>query len=172
MHGMRRWKRLALLGGLTVALGCASTGTTTGSDPQPDPRADASGRKAELAIEAAGAPALEAVYFDTDSPLLRLDARERLKRYAEAIRRHPEWGVITIEGHCDERGSEEYNLALGEKRAAAVARYLIDLGVPADRLARKTYGEARPAAQGSDERAWNLNRRAELEKGKRDSAMR
>ena len=71
-------------------------------------------------------------------------------------------GVITIEGHCDERGSEEYNLALGERRASGVKRYLVDLGVPASRLRTVSFGEAKPAVVGHDESAWRYNRRAEF----------
>jgi peptidoglycan-associated lipoprotein len=68
--------------------------------------------------------------------------------------------VITIEGHCDERGTPEYNLALGERRAAAARDYLVSIGVAADRLQTVSYGKEFPFATGSDESAWSLNRRA------------
>jgi peptidoglycan-associated lipoprotein len=69
---------------------------------------------------------------------------------------------IQIEGHCDEQGSSEYNLALGEKRAKAAQSYLVTLGYPADRIATISYGKERPADQGHDEAAWAKNRRDEL----------
>ena len=69
---------------------------------------------------------------------------------------------VTIEGHCDERGSEEYNVALGERRADAVRRYLLDLGVDGSQISVVSYGEARPAVNGTGETAWQLNRRAQF----------
>ena len=84
---------------------------------------------------------------------------------AAAIKSNEGWGTVTVEGHCDERGSEEYNLALGDRRANAVRRYLIDLGVPASRLRTVSFGEARPAVPGHDENAWRYNRRAEFKSG-------
>jgi peptidoglycan-associated lipoprotein len=71
-------------------------------------------------------------------------------------------GTVTIEGHCDERGSEEYNLALGDRRASGVKQYLVDLGVPASRLRTVSFGEAKPAVVGHDESAWRYNRRSEF----------
>jgi peptidoglycan-associated lipoprotein len=105
------------------------------------------------------------VYFELDSAVLPEEGRESLKMEAQKIQSNPDWKVVTIEGHCDERGSEEYNLALGERRADAVKQYLSDLGVPDDRLETRSYGEMKPAAFGHDEQAWSENRRAELEIG-------
>lgn len=105
---------------------------------------------------------LKTVYFDFDKSDIRPDAREALKRNAEMINEGD--GTITIEGHCDERGSTEYNLALGERRASAVKRYLVDLGVPSSRLRTVSFGEDRPAVQGHDESAWRYNRRADFVK--------
>ncbi len=99
------------------------------------------------------------VYFDFDKSELREDARERLARNAEWLRSHPEFEV-TLEGHCDERGTNEYNLALGERRAAAARDYIVSLGVPANRLRTITYGEERPQCTASDESCWAKNRRA------------
>ncbi len=75
---------------------------------------------------------------------------------------HPEWKTITLEGHTDERGTEEYNLALGERRANAVMQYLVDLGVPTGRMITVSFGEGSPAVQGHDESAWRWNRRVEF----------
>ena len=106
---------------------------------------------------------LEPVYFDTDEARLRIEARGLLKSYAKSIVDQPEWGVITIDGHCDERGSDQYNQVLGRSRAAAVKRYLLEMGVPPARVAIRTFGAARPAVLGHDESAWSYNRRSEFQ---------
>jgi peptidoglycan-associated lipoprotein len=151
-----------------AATGCASTSTGVEATP------DANGAKApqEVTIQPASAPSLEPVYFGMDQAVLRASARASLETRAVAIRQHPEWGVVTIQGHCDERGSNEYNLALGERRAGAVKRYLVDLGVPASRLETVTYGESRPAVSGHNETAWRYNRRSELASEALQSANR
>jgi peptidoglycan-associated lipoprotein len=154
--------------GALVALGCASTSTVTESAPAEN----AMKAPPEVAIQPASAPKLEPVYFDTDQWVLRTDARASLKARAEAIRQHPEWGVITIQGHCDERGTDEYNIALGDRRAAAVKRYLVDLGVAESRFETATYGEDRPAVSGHDETAWRYNRRSEFARDALQSANR
>lgn len=106
--------------------------------------------------------ALDAIYFDYDRSTLRPDAVSTLKNHADSIRDFPTWALVTIEGHCDERGSEEYNLALGDRRADAVKRYLVTLGIPGDRIRTVSYGELKPSVQGHDEGAWRYNRRAEF----------
>jgi peptidoglycan-associated lipoprotein len=174
MNPTTRLFPIACLGALLVTLGCAS------ATKSPDPArakvdrmpAASTEPEAEFAPREPGAATLEPIYFETDRALVREDARETLKRHALAIQQHAEWGVVTIEGHCDERGSDEYNLALGDRRAAAVARYLSDLGVPSSRFQTRTYGEARPAVAGHDETAWRQNRRAELQSEAYDSARR
>jgi peptidoglycan-associated lipoprotein len=105
---------------------------------------------------------LEPVYFDYDRSTIRPKAADKLKSHAEMIRGFPDWAYVTIQGHCDERGTEEYNLALGDRRADAVKRYLVTLGVPESRLRTVSYGELRPAVEGHDESAWSRNRRAEF----------
>lgn len=105
---------------------------------------------------------LASIYFDFDSSDIRGDARPTLRSNAQAIQNNQEWRTIVLEGHTDERGSEEYNLALGERRAEAAARYLTDLGVPASRLQVVSFGESAPAVQGHDESAWRWNRRVEF----------
>jgi peptidoglycan-associated lipoprotein len=105
---------------------------------------------------------LGSVYFDYDSASIRGDARTTLKANSQAIVSHSEWKTITLEGHTDERGSEEYNLALGERRANAAKQYLVDLGVPSGRMTTVSFGEASPAVQGHDESAWRWNRRVEF----------
>ncbi|HEY5657601.1 MAG TPA: peptidoglycan-associated lipoprotein Pal [Myxococcota bacterium] len=104
------------------------------------------------------------MYFDFDRFDIRADARPVLRANADAIGKAS--GVVTIEGHCDERGSSEYNLALGERRANAVKRYLVDLGVSSSKLRTVSFGEERPAVQGHDESAWRYNRRADFAAGR------
>ena len=155
---------MACLASLPMTLGCVSSGSSAPAarvvNPTPVAR---SAPKAELVLPETVTAEIGAVYFDTDQSLLREGTRATLRRYALAIQQHSEWGVVTIEGHCDERGSEEYNVALGGRRAAAVVGYLTDLGVPAARLETRTYGEMRPAVPGHNEAAWRQNRRTELE---------
>jgi peptidoglycan-associated lipoprotein len=104
---------------------------------------------------------LEKVFFEYDAYTLTPQTREILARNAEWLRQNPA-AKLTIEGHCDERGSDEYNLALGQRRADAVKSYLLSLGIAAERLSDISYGEERPAVAGSDESAWSQNRRAEF----------
>jgi peptidoglycan-associated lipoprotein len=105
---------------------------------------------------------LGAVYFDFDRYDIRADAKPTLRANADAILADSGGGTVTVEGHCDERGSEEYNLALGDRRASGVKRYLVDLGVPSSRLRTVSFGEAKPAVVGHDESAWRYNRRSEF----------
>jgi peptidoglycan-associated lipoprotein len=101
---------------------------------------------------------LSTIYFDFDMSALRPDAKDGLKSNAGVLRSNPSLAVV-IEGNCDERGSEEYNLALGMRRAEAAKRYLMDLGIEAARLSTISYGEERPAEPGSSEASWAKNRR-------------
>jgi peptidoglycan-associated lipoprotein len=102
---------------------------------------------------------LKPVFFEYDAADLLPDAQQTLNQNAALLKQHGTW-VITIEGHCDERGTAEYNLALGERRAVAARTYLVSLGVPADRLHIVTYGKEFPFDPGHDEAAWAKNRRA------------
>jgi len=99
------------------------------------------------------------IYFEYNESTLRWDSQEELKLKAEWLRNHPEYTTL-IEGHCDERGSEEYNLALGERRAETVKSYLIDLGVSEMRMRTVSYGEEQPLDKTNNEEAWAKNRRA------------
>lgn len=104
---------------------------------------------------------LAAIYFDFDKYNLRDDARDVLRRNAALLEQNQNL-KITIEGHCDERGTVEYNLALGERRAKSVRDYLASMGVSSSRLEVVSYGKERPAVIGHDENAWSKNRRAEF----------
>jgi peptidoglycan-associated lipoprotein len=98
------------------------------------------------------------VYFDLDESSIREDARGPLQKNAEWMKR---WAStrVTVEGHCDERGTAEYNLALGERRASAVKDYLVSLGVAADRVAVVSKGKESPFCSESNESCWQQNRR-------------
>jgi peptidoglycan-associated lipoprotein len=106
---------------------------------------------------------LKPVFFDFDSSSLRPDALSALRTNADLIRQVPNV-IIQIAGHCDERGTQEYNLALGERRALAVRSHLIKLGVSGDRMITISYGEEFPRALGHNEEAWAQNRRCEFNK--------
>ena len=99
------------------------------------------------------------VFFDTDQSTIREDGRATLGKQAEWLKKYTNY-QITVEGHCDERGTREYNLALGERRANAARQYLIAQGIPAARIKTISFGKERPDPVGSDEAAWARNRRA------------
>jgi peptidoglycan-associated lipoprotein len=101
------------------------------------------------------------IYFDFDKSDIKDEYRDIIQAHAEYLASHPDVS-ITLEGHCDERGTREYNIALGERRANAVQRMLTLQGVAASQIRVVSYGEERPAALGHDEDAWALNRRAEF----------
>jgi peptidoglycan-associated lipoprotein len=143
---------------LGVGTGCALFG---GGDEEAAPAATGGemtsrGTESEIPQQTNLAP----VYFDFDMSNIRDDQKPTLQQNATAI--NGMTSTIVIEGHCDERGSEEYNLALGERRASAVKQYLVDSGVDGGRLETVSFGESSPAVQGSDESAWKWNRRAEF----------
>ncbi len=152
---------LALLGGLALA-GCASKAPKQlPPDPGPAttsnaPQGPVPGSQAEFVFTMNGA---DTVYFDTDRYNIDSEDAAALAAQAQWLMRYPAKRA-TIEGHCDERGTREYNLALGERRANAAKTYLASLGVDAARLTTVSLGKERPAAMGSDEASWAKNRRA------------
>ena len=99
------------------------------------------------------------VFFNYDSAELDADAQELLQDQVAWLKQYSDVSVI-IEGHCDERGTREYNLALGEKRAQSVKNYIISLGISSDRISTISYGKERPAVVGSNDGAWAQNRRS------------
>ena len=179
----RRWIAIAMTMILTSALmmvSCAKEQVQGETDPQPqdttavaDKTGDAS-RQAEqqeeqerlraareAALKAAAVFSSENIHFDFDSTVLTVQAREILNKKGEYLGANSDIRV-TIEGHCDERGTSAYNMALGERRADAVKNYLIHIGTSAERLNTVSYGEEKPIAQGQDESAWAKNRRAQF----------
>ena len=98
-------------------------------------------------------------YFDYDKADIRSDARDALSQTAQFLRSYPQVKVV-LEGHCDERGSTEYNLALGDRRASAAKQFMVSLGIPADRMETVSYGKERPFCTASNEACYQQNRRA------------
>jgi peptidoglycan-associated lipoprotein len=163
--------RLAAFGAALalVAFGCTTTSdetdtTDTGSEFQ-----QADQEEVEVVVEEVDevtvsdqvALDLQTVYFDFDQANIRSDARPVLRANGDQMRRSTT--AVRIEGHCDERGSEEYNLALGERRAISVKQYLENLGADAQHMRSISYGEAKPAVAGHTEDAWRYNRRVEFQ---------
>jgi len=156
-----RFKLLGLMAALALLAGCPSPDTTTADTdtggtmaPPPEPAQPMMSAQEDLVINVG-----DRVFFDFDKSDLRPDAIETLNRQASWLGTNG--GVtVTIEGHCDERGTREYNLALGERRAAAAKQYLESTGVDGGRMDTVSYGKERPAVLGSNEAAWAQNRRA------------
>ncbi len=133
-----------------------SSATPAPTAPPPQPSGPTPGTQAHFAQAMSGS---DTIYFDTDK--FDIDAQDQaaLRQQAQYLSQYPNVRA-TVEGHCDERGTREYNLALGERRANAAKNYLVSLGVPAERLTVVSYGKERPIATGSNESAWAQNRRA------------
>ena len=179
MIRMSNWKLcVSLLSILALAVG--GVGCQHGGDDEPTPdfdgdttTTDPSGTandpsgplpvvdQQNILFPQSGNSPLETIYFDFDSSSLRPDALAALRDNAELMQEYS--GVyIQIAGHCDERGTQEYNLALGERRALTVRSHLIQLGIDGERLLTITYGEELPAVSGNSEAAYSQNRRCEF----------
>lgn len=135
----------------------ATSGSGAATATAATPAATATGPKAgtqqDLVVNVG-----DRIYFDFDKYNLKADARATLEAQAAWLKAHPSL-TITVEGHCDERGTREYNLGLGERRANSVKDYLTALGIAPSRVKTLSYGEERPVALGSTNAAWALNRR-------------
>src|SRR5216683_4851158 len=131
----------------------------TVSAPPPPPKA------AEPTLQELFDKGVKDAYFDYDKADVRTDARDALSQTAQFLRAYPQVKVV-IEGHCDERGSTEYNLALGDRRAAAAKQFLASLGIAADRMESVSYGKERPFCSASTEECYQQNRRAHIVMGK------
>ncbi len=155
------WSILALgFTAMAFVTGCASkkSSANTGSESNVTYGTSADGSSENGGI---GLGTLARVHFEFDSSALSSDARATLEKNAKTIKSGRKMRVL-VEGHCDERGSNEYNIALGERRARAVIDYLVNLGVQRSRLEMKSWGEERPLNSQSSESAWKANRRAEF----------
>jgi peptidoglycan-associated lipoprotein len=138
--------------------GAAGSGAAGGrTATQPQPAGPTPGTQAHL-VATIG----DRVFFDYDKYDVKPQARATVERWAAYIKQFPAISV-SIEGHCDERGTREYNLALGERRANAIKNALVQQGIPASRVATISYGKERPAALGSNEAAWSQNRRGVMQ---------
>jgi peptidoglycan-associated lipoprotein len=145
----------------TTGKGPAAAGAAASGVPQSQVATVDLARGGAGSATALAAPTQRIVYFDFDSFSIRDEFKPVLDGHAKVLVANKGRRMV-IEGHADERGSREYNLALGQKRAESVLRSLTLLGVPETQLEAVSFGEERPAAQGSDEAAWAKNRRAEL----------
>lgn len=149
---------------LAMLAGCSSTSTQdedAARAAEEAARAAAAAQQQAEVVEPEPEVVLETVfYFDFDESVLKPGAREELTKHAMKLKEMPR--QVRIEGHTDERGSREYNMALGERRANAVRDFLVLQGVSASSIEVVSYGEERPAAMGSNESAWSQNRRAEV----------
>lgn len=132
------------------------TGTSTTQEAPGTPTAPKPGSQADFVLQMMGQ---DTIYFDTDRYNIDSADQQALAAQASWLGKYPA-KRITIEGHADERGTREYNLALGERRANAAKNYLVSLGVDAGRITTVSYGKERPVALGSTEEAWAKNRRA------------
>lgn len=128
---------------------------TTQPAPPPAPTGPVKGSQEDFLASVSS----DRVFFDTDKYDIDMEDQETLRSQAQWLAANPNVRV-TVEGHCDERGTRDYNLALGERRANAAKNYLASLGVDASRITTISYGKERPVALGSDEAAWAQNRRA------------
>jgi len=163
MLNTNRCTRVAAFAAICLSVGCTSTSPTPDLGAQEERKPVVEASKTDVVAPRPVPVSLDPVYFDTDQAVLRLATLDLLKSYAKSIIEHPEWGIVTIEGHCDERGTDAYNHKLGVRRAAAVERYLVEMGVPPERIRTRTFGSERPAVIGHDESAWRHNRRSELQ---------
>ena len=174
MHTQSRLSRLALsvLAALFIA-GCSSTATEPVDQQEPVEQAPevVAPEVVEVVsdfaeddttpVDESGQPISRTFYFEYDKAILNPSDLATLEVHAQILVRNSDRSVV-VQGHCDERGTREYNLALGERRANAVRDYMVASGVPAYRLETISYGEENPVAYGSGESSWSENRRVEI----------
>ena len=153
-------KILGVFAALLLLAACSSapnqSATTAGSGAPATSAGPRPGSEADLVANVG-----DRVFFDFDKSDLKPEARSTIQRWSAFLKQYPNVSV-TIEGHCDERGTREYNIALGARRAAAARNFLVSLGIDARRISTISYGKERPAVIGSNEAAWAQNRRAVL----------
>jgi peptidoglycan-associated lipoprotein len=152
--------QLSLMGLITFSLtGCPPKKAIKKEEPkqeeQPKPEEEPSLRGKEYKE----VPEIRDAYFELDQSTLKADARDTLEKNYQALKLHNNWEIL-VEGHCDERGTTEYNLGLGQRRAAAVRRYYMTLGLVGNRMATLSYGKENPACEDHQEGCWSKNRRA------------
>ena len=157
-------KFAALVVAFGVIVGCSSKGGDTAGTGAVDPNAGYTSptTTSDMSAEEAALRAITTCYFEFDSADLKPEAMRALDVHAKDLK--AAGNRVVLEGHTDERGTREYNMALGERRSASVQRYLVLQGVSPAQLELVSYGEEKPAAMGSSEEAWAQNRRVELRK--------
>jgi len=141
-----------------------ATARVTVTVPPPPPPPPPPPQKAEVSEEDLFSQNVKDAYFDFDKSDIRPDAQQALTSDADFLKAHPDI-KFTIEGHCDERGSEEYNLGLGDRRAMAAKNFLVNLGINGDLINTISYGKDRPVCTEHDESCWQQNRRAHFHYG-------
>ncbi len=161
---MKKIVGIILLSSFLALVGCSSKkkeATAEGEAPMTTTTTDEGGTQLNISGDSDNrtAGSLTTVYFDFDSSTLRSDTKASLDANAEFLKTNTAVEV-QVEGHCDERGGVEYNLALGERRAKAVMDYLTSMGITASRVTTISYGKEKPIAMGHDEASWSQNRRA------------
>ena len=152
-------KTAALLLGLGLFISCTDDAPKTVTDPVQAGQTPAADVPASTPGAGATDFANSTIFFAYDDYSLTTEAQAELSKIGEYLKANTT-AVVQVEGHCDERGTVEYNLALGERRAQSVKSYLVNLGVTDARLSTISYGEEKPASEGHDEGAWVKNRRA------------
>jgi peptidoglycan-associated lipoprotein len=150
--------------GMAIFTGCAENKTAVKDEAVQEQKTDVAKadqeQSAKVGATAAADGNIRDINFDFDQSNIRPDAREILKANADILLKKGAANKITIEGYCDERGTAEYNMALGERRAQEAKKYIINLGVKASKIKTISYGEERPLDAGNNEDAWAKNRRA------------
>ena len=149
---------LALAASLLLLAACDSN-TTGGGDHNGTGTTGAGTGQGVLGVDTQGNSVGDRVFFATNSSVVDSEGQATLDRQAAYLKANSSMNV-TVEGHADERGTREFNIALGERRATAAKNYLVSQGVPASRISTISYGKERPAVTGNDESAWSQNRRA------------
>lgn len=151
-------KKLAIVLFTVMIAACGTTQTKTTTPPPPKETAPAS---APAATEPTTPPAAEdnSVYFDFNESVVKPEYRDTVAKEADALKKG---GSVTLEGNCDERGSAEYNLALGHRRANAVKKLMVAAGVPAKHIKTVSFGKEKPRADCHDESCWKQNRRVDF----------
>ena len=153
------WAQLLVIPGLLFSVSCQKKLVDASPEPiaKEEPKAEPK-KEAAPVYAATGVIMQEDIYFDFDKATLTPAAQDNLLRKAEWLRENTDV-TVTIEGHCDARGTNEYNLALGDRRAESAKAFLVDLGISAMRLTTISYGEERPVCNQQNDECWSKNRR-------------
>lgn len=139
---------------LVIVAACARTPSTGVGNLGPGEGGGPPGSQQEFLVSVG-----DRVFFETDSSILTADAQATLDKQSQWLQQYPQYRIV-IEGHADERGTREYNIALGARRGSAVVNYLVSRGIPANRISSVSYGKERPVAICNDISCWSQNRRA------------